>query len=303
MKKILFTIAAFFITIVFLPSETTAYIIDGNLSDWGITLSVDEYGKFNHSWEPASGFYAEANDWGPIGGIPSGGEACDVEAIYFNNDQNYLYFAGVGSIPPSGCYYQPPYNWPYAFGAGDLAIKFGVEEGVNWKTTDADYALGLRPSVLSGGTGHRNPASIGEVKQNTAGNLKWYHEDGFSWPYFNEAYFDAATGTDVGTAVVTWAKWSGGTSETGSGYIALPRNTSDKGTWIWEAAIPISYFGDKVYQGQHISVHWAPDCVNDYIELRATVIPEPKTYVLFFLGCLGLILYGNKTLHRRVKKK
>ncbi|MFH1857159.1 MAG: hypothetical protein ABH836_08085 [Candidatus Omnitrophota bacterium] len=291
LEKTFFLIIIFTLmgVIISFPQQAAAYLIDGDISDWGVTLSIDEQGAFNNSWAPMSGYYTEANDWGPENGIPGGGEASDIEAIYFNNDENFLYFAGVGSISPYGTYYQYPYNWSFAFGTGDLAIKFGV--AADWKTSEADYALGLRPTALEGSTGYRNPASAGMVKKNTDNNLQWYHVNGYSWAYFDQAYFNANTGVDLGMAVVAWAKWENtenNREETGSGYIATPQNDTDKGTWIWEAAIPVSYFGEDYFAGQTISVHWAADCVNDYIGLNATAVPEPQTFVLILLGAMIL---------------
>ena len=174
MKKMVFSAFVIFSLLILSSVPAMAYTIDGNISDWGISLGVDGSGKFNNSWAPSSltASYTQDNDVGPVSGKPSGGEAFDAEALYFDSDSNYGYFALVTSVNPNGMDVGYPYSYNYDFGAGDLAIKLGVGESTYWKTSNADFGIGARPVDIPGGTGHRDPASLGLVKENVGGNLK-----------------------------------------------------------------------------------------------------------------------------------
>lgn len=279
-----------------------AYTIDGSIADWGIGVSVGGGNNFSNAWVPSSttASYAQGNDIGPVSGNPGGGEAFDVESLYFDSDSNYAYFALVTSANPYGMDVSYPYCYNYDFGAGDLAIKLGVDENDFWKTSDADFGIGTRPVGLTGGTGHRVSASWGLVKENVGGNLKWYHENGYNWNEFDQSYFDANTGTLAGTLMtsgvnidIIWSQWNS-SSDIGVGYDS---GTPVTGTWIMEARVPVSYFGSDWYYGQSISVRWQTDCVNDYLELNGTVVPEPGTMLL--IGSLTTGLFGIAAVRKR----
>ncbi len=292
MKKMIFSGFAIFSLLILSSAPAMAYMLDGDISDWGIDLSIDGDGKFNNSWVPSSttAFYTQSNDVGPLSGKPSGGEAFDAEALYFDSDSNYAYFALVTSANPHGMDLNYPYNYDYDFGSGDLAIKFGVGENDFWKTSTADFGIGIRPVGLPGGTEHRVSASWGLVKKNVGDNLKWYHENGYSWSEFDQAYFDANTGTDVGLLGINdiiWKQWHE-SNDIGVGYWDSPQTKS--GTWVLEARVPISYFGSDWADGREISIRWTPDCVNDYIEVNG-VVPEPGSMILLAIGlfCMAAI--------------
>jgi hypothetical protein len=95
------------------------------LSDWfGVELSVDRYGDFNHEWDPLSAtadYFVDDNWSSHLGRRPYGGEQFDIEAMYFDDDAQNAYVAVVTSLPvPGGIEFLGEIALP-----GDLSIDLG----------------------------------------------------------------------------------------------------------------------------------------------------------------------------------
>ncbi|MBD3202761.1 hypothetical protein GF327_00570 [Candidatus Woesearchaeota archaeon] len=162
MRKIMILL----ISLIICAGNALAYTIDGDLSDWGVDL-ISAFSGSDSAWHPAQSsvdFSIEDNihpdntgcDWTgycargyhtqtepKTNGYlePAGGEASDIEALYFDDDSSKAYFAIVISMPDSG--YTDP--WGRHYDPGDLAIdldndgttgEHGYEYGI--KTTGAD---------------------------------------------------------------------------------------------------------------------------------------------------------------------
>ncbi len=100
MKKLIFSGVVCLLAFAVLSNVSAfAYLVNGNLDDWGVTPGSD--------WDPNAGVYNIVDDWN---GTPSngyldpgyGGQACDVEAIYFDNDETYAYLAIVTGYGGAG---------------------------------------------------------------------------------------------------------------------------------------------------------------------------------------------------------
>lgn len=110
MKKLI--ILGVGIAVLMFSAPAFAITIDGNLGDWGVTPFTD--------WAPDS----DTTDWIEQNNYnlpPSHGflESWDIEAMYFDNDADYLYFAIVTSKDQSS-------------GMGDLAIDLNGDGEYEW---------------------------------------------------------------------------------------------------------------------------------------------------------------------------
>ena len=186
------------LTVIVLAIMTTSaaamYTIDGDLSDWGVDVATGDWSS-DDTWLPNDGVEYRVEDnndvdhvglhgyycsgvhikgtspgkedydeglvnhvvWGWIP-EPTGGEAYDIEAIYFDKDDDYLYFAIVQSMKEDG-------EWSYA--PGDLALnldredttgEYGYEYGV--RIGSWNYEAGINQWDLYGNAEWKPPGSV-----------------------------------------------------------------------------------------------------------------------------------------------
>lgn len=125
-----------------------AYTLDGNLSDWGVTPMSDLIP------DGATIDYVALDNRSPHGSV-SGGEAYDIEAMYFDDDADYIYFALVSS-----------YHQAHAY-AGDLGLSLDGAAG-------SEYGVRIRGLGTSGSVQQR------EVREDP----NWHHTRGMeTWMY------------------------------------------------------------------------------------------------------------------------
>jgi hypothetical protein len=115
MRKLIF-LTALAVFAFSLAGSSFAYVIDGNLNDWGVTPFSD--------WLPNNpgAEFTQENNWNRAPSDPFN-ESYDLEAFYFDDDVDYLYFGIVTSNPYTS-------NWA----SEDMAIDLNG---------DGDYEFGL----------------------------------------------------------------------------------------------------------------------------------------------------------------
>ncbi len=254
-----------------------AFVIDGNLSDWGVQRNGNATG-----WTPDSSAFAyKTEDQHDSYLSPGyGGQAYDAEAMYVAWNASTLYIAiatGHNPLTPNN----PTGN---SYGAGDVAIDFGINGSF-------DYGIELLGSATT---------TAGHVYSNVNWALGVWKSNGAWTGYYdpntaaNRALADPAhptsilSGTDRGTGAVAY------TTVGQNNYGVWPGDLH----YFYEVAVPLSSFGADWANGANFRVHWTENCANDSIWVDATAthqVPEPGTLVLLPLGMLGLIaLRRNK---------
>ena len=131
------------------------------LSDlFGVTLSVDATGTFDNSWLPVSStadYFVDDNYSAYFGRPAFGGEAFDIEAIYFDDDATNAYVAVVTSLPlPVGRVFLNELVLP-----GDLGIDLGM--GSLDLGIDIDGGTGLVADTDAGDWYQANTSFLAEV--------------------------------------------------------------------------------------------------------------------------------------------
>jgi hypothetical protein len=243
-----FTLTGLVLFVFSLP--VSAYMIDGNLSDWGVHQNGTAA-----DWTPN----AQAKAWveeDQTGGLSSrltpgyGGQAYDVEAMYLDYDAQYLYLALITGhnplTPNSGGSYAP----------GDFAIDFG---------RNGSYEFGIE--TLGNGNVQ---GGVYAVTQWGAG----------LWGAANEGPTSILTGDLLGLADVVY---------TTTGVANMGAYASDT-HYFYEARIPTALFGTYWGKDRftvHWTMNCANDSLKIYA-LPASIVPEPGTLALLPIGFIGM---------------
>ncbi|MCP4650100.1 MAG: PEP-CTERM sorting domain-containing protein [PVC group bacterium] len=256
-----------------IPSANAAYVVDGDLSDWGITwgqgarqqgyldinvptsspnvdcVTEDNASKKTQGWFKVGPGYT-------YGGPGYSGNAFDVEAMYFDNDQDNAYIAIVTGLPFKGAT-APGNPW---FLPGDIGISIGALD-------DYEYAVDV---------------SSYKRKNSTA---RLYHD-----ALWNDSAYSQHSEADP------WAI----RAKTGDnkGRIDFVYSGNQYSHRVLEACIPLASLGIDPKENTEVNIHWAMQCGNDYLNLNADVdpaaVPEPATMLLLGPALLGLAGYRKR---------
>lgn len=230
--------------------QASAYMLDGNLADWGLTRNGNAA-----DWTPNGSVKAWTVE-DQTGGLNTrltpgyGGQAYDVEALYVDYDTQYLHLALVTGHNPL------TQNGVNQYAAGDFAIDFG-RNGV--------YEFGLETTGSNGKT----QGGLYAVNQWGAG----------LWGAANEGPTSILTGDLLGLGAVTYTT----TAAANMGIHAA--NTH----FFYEARIPVALFG-AYWGADAFDVHWTMICANDSLKVAvpAASVAEPGTLALLPLGLLAM---------------
>ncbi len=252
---------------------TRTYPIKPN--SWAPTLNTETVDYKVEDWF-GEWKYDDRTIWGEK---PYGGEPYDVEAIYFDDDDENIYIAIVTSFGPvSG------YN---GLTPGDIALDFGIN---NPLVDGFSYDFGVN---LSTETRKTNPSynatpgsTIGSGVYQT-NNSDWYlgspQNDVYDAGQMTnfDPNFASFSGTYLGNAIQTsYYKYSFG---------SLKEGLAD--TYVIEATISRALFPFEINAGDEIGIRWSPGCRNDNGDMKLTGTvntPEPGTLALTAIGMLGL---------------
>ena len=195
---------------------------------------------------------------------PAGGEAYDLEALYFDDDSSNMYFAIVTSLPPKGT----SDGWKM----GDIALDFTPNDG---KTGDAAYEYGIK---ILDDTNINNGLKQGDIVSNALWNDPAPNE------FPDNAPHTIKSGT-VATKKATIVYKGDG--------LALNDKEYSSDNYVIEVSIPRSAVGSP-NKDTTANLHIAIGCGNDIIELIPlkfkTSIPEFPSVVMPVAAILGIML-------------
>nr|WP_304364442.1 PEF-CTERM sorting domain-containing protein [Methanosarcina sp. KYL-1] len=249
-------------------------------SDTGIHIkkSGNTYVAYKEPTLSSSDWWAQLRDYHYL--QPVGGEYYDIEALYFDDDAQYVYIAIVTSMPPTG--YTDRYD--RFVDTGDIAIDLDADEN----TGEYGYEYGIKT----------HDSDRGMVRYEPDWSLP-QATDGFIVNAPSE--FDTNTGTFAGTAELVYVNSNtdetvdyGSDAYNPNGVLTVPN-------YVIEAKIPKSALGNPS-AGQASNIHVSIGCGNDVIELIPvsfeTEIPEFPTVAMPVCAILGLFyIFGGR--HRK----
>jgi hypothetical protein len=270
--------------------------IDGDLSDWGVTISDSISGMGSNPASDFSGistdvisFIEDTNDLSNSYqvGPNYGGQNYDAEFLGAFVDSNILYIGiSSGQRPDNDSQYYAPgdiyveiagmiYGIEVGGGAGGVGGMGHIEEGASGTT----YTLN-NSGYTTGSTDYSSGQTAGSIWENPT----WYLDP-------------IGTGTPpAGGRSPTQINDISSSMLVGTADYVFTLNSSTSQHSIVELAWDLSSLG--LASGQHnIAIQWAPSCGNDVAHIDGKVsVPEPTTLALFGAGLLAIPFIRRKRL-------
>jgi hypothetical protein len=253
------------------------YTTDPAYPDWTgynktgthIKKSGNSYTTYNEPTLPSSDWWARLRGNHYL--QPVGGEHYDIEALYFDDDPQYVYIAIVTSMPPEG--YTDEYN--RHVNAGDIAIDLDN----NPNTGEYGYEYGIKT----------HGANAGMIRHNPDWSMPQATDD---FIINAPSEFNPNTGNYTGTAELTYKNAQIDEIVDYGSDKYKPNGIHTVANYIIEAKIPKNAIGNPT-KGQLSNIHITIGCGNDVIELRPvtfnTEIPEFPQIAIPTLSIITLL--------------
>lgn len=198
-----------------------------------------------------------------------GGQGYDAEAIYTTWDNDYLYVAVM-----TGRKQNPRSGWA----PGDIAFDLG---------SDKSFEYGLVTSNATGSyastAGIGNPGDVYAVSEWNYGI--WDADANYVGVNSPSVDKDHPTNVKSGDLIGSATTFSYESIGTGYGNWAADEH------YLISAAIDLDLLGGmSTLIDYGFSIHWTPNCNNDWLQLDVpgTAVPTPAALALFLSGILGI---------------
>lgn len=265
-------------------TSASALTIDGDLSDWGITVADGNNSNFSNP-NPGIGlvtsFTEDQNDSAGDGGFVGpnyGGQNYDAEYMGVAIQGSTMYIAIVsGQRPDNGLARYSPGDIYLNTPVGIVGIEVGGGIGGGAGGTITEGAAGSTYNLQSNGY----TASYGTTDgAQTAGSI-WSNADWIQDPI--------APGSPVQMSI------NGASTKIGDADYAFTRNDQTNQHSIIELALDLTNLLDEDGEGL-IGIHWSPSCGNDIVMAfyQASIpptnveLPEPGSALVWLVG-VGVI--------------
>jgi hypothetical protein len=261
-------------------TSASAITVDGNLSDWGITVADGNNSDFS-SPSPGIGLVAsfaeDQNDFAGDGGYVGpnyGGQNYDGEYMGVAIQGSTLYIAIVsGQRPDNGLTRYSPGDIYLTTPVGIVGIEVGGGAGGGAGGTITEGAEGSTYNLNS--NGYTQSYGTTDAAQ-TAGSI-WANADWIQDPI--------APGSPVQMNI------NGASTKIGDADYAFTRNDQTSQHSVIELALDLTNLLDEDGEGL-IGIHWSPSCGNDVVHAfylastppTSTELPEPGSALVWLVG-------------------
>ena len=286
------------------PIPTLNASVDGNLSEWGVTLLNNNGSNIMPDTVapgstsplcivPPSAVWAceDTDDNASTSGLvgpQSGGQNYDVEFLGMSRgtgaNSNTLFVGIASGLRPD--------NGATLYAPGDMfltvnGVAYVIEMGGGAGHPTGDPALGPQTQGAAGSyytlNGSGYTSSVASLATQTVGSI-WRVADGItsqtSWATQPTQWQKSGSAVSLGTATV----YSTLDSLTGTG------DTGQNQHAVIEVAIDMGLFPAVSGPVTIDTLRWDPACFNDVLSVTGTfaMVPEPSTLLLSMLGLAGL---------------